>query len=168
MRLRRQEISSSDYSLLTKALNRVIKEIDNIFSWELENRPLIAAREINELIKAVKEKSPTVPIRIEYRKDEFRLTKMVLIEFSLAEELEFRYWRKESIRNLTPYKILRYLLWLIIPKEAKDHYLASFTAWAYVIHFLQAYSEFFEFREGTEINEYESLIINWQDNETSN
>ncbi|ACB54398.1 hypothetical protein cce_5052 [Crocosphaera subtropica ATCC 51142] len=157
-----QKILDSDYSPMTKELNRLLKNIDNIFSWELENRPLTAARNINELIKAVIEKSPTTPAKLEYRKDEFRLTKLGIIKFSLGEELEFRYCRKERIRSLTLRKLLRYLLWLLIFGKAKDQYLAKFTAWASVINFLQHYSDFFEFSDGAKINEYETLIINWR------
>ncbi len=122
----------------------------------------MAARNINELIKAVIENSPTAPIRIEYRKDEFRLTKIPLLEFSLAEELEFRYWRREGIRNLSLKKILRYWLWLLIPGKAKDQYLARLTAWAYVISFLERYSDFLDFRMDDKTSEYETLIINWR------
>ncbi len=48
MRWEKEKILNSDYSFIIKDLNRLIKETDNIFSWELENRPLIAARENNE------------------------------------------------------------------------------------------------------------------------
>ncbi|EAZ88257.1 hypothetical protein [Crocosphaera chwakensis] len=156
-----QKILDYDYSQITKELNQLLKDIDNIYSWRLENRPLIAARNINELVKAVIEKSVSEPAKLAYRKDEFRLTKFTFIEFSLAEELEFRYWRKEGIRNVTFQKFKRYLLWLLAPKKVKNDSLAKFIIWDYLIHFLEKYSDFLDFKMNNKINEYETLIINW-------
>ncbi len=36
------------------------------------------------------------------------------------------------------------------------------TTWAYVISFLERYSEFLEFSDGAKISEYETLMINWR------
>ncbi|EAZ88353.1 hypothetical protein [Crocosphaera chwakensis] len=157
-----QKILDSDYSQITKGLNQLLKEVDNIFSWKLENRPLVAARNINELITAVIEKSVSEPAKLEYRKDEFMLTKFAFIEFSLAEELEFQYWRKRGIRNLTLQKFKRYLLWLLIPKKVESHNLSKLIIWDFLILFLEQYSDFLDFKMNTKINEYETLIINWR------
>ncbi|EAZ88259.1 hypothetical protein CY0110_14520, partial [Crocosphaera chwakensis CCY0110] len=48
-----QKILDSDYSQITKGLNQLLKEVDNIFSWKLENRPLVAL--FNILIVVIKE-----------------------------------------------------------------------------------------------------------------
>ena len=150
-----------DYYLMTKELSQLLKDVDNIYSWRLENRPLIAARNINELVKEAIEKSVSKLAKLEYRKDEFRLTKIGFIEFSLAEELEFRHWIKRGIRNLNFQRLSRYLLWLSIPKKADDTNLVRFSIWDYIILFLEKYSDFLDFKMGEEISEYEILVINF-------
>lgn len=81
--------------------------------------------------------------------------------FSLAEELEYRHWLKNNIRQCTPKKLWRFWLWFLQPKTT-NRSLAKYTIWYYIIDILIWYSQFFEFIEGEPEDDVETLIIRWR------
>ncbi len=148
-RLASNSFQCTPFSLFLNYLEALPNTIENQWSFELDHRPLETAKKLAKLSENIQENKTIEPIYLKYYRNEFNLR----LNFSLAEELTYRKWKRKSFidiilaDNMPLKKHCKWFVWKLTMNNFKSLCYKAY-GWASICYLLERFSNFFEFEEG--------------------